>query len=700
MPGSVAGAAAASSLRRSAHWRVGVIAAVVGPPAVEPVPAAICLRSRSLRSLQQRFSLHGAVLRKPAAAGAWHTICRSSTTLAGVTALTDSYAFHSLHCSSATIAAEGTYASHSIHCSSATINTLSIVASSIRRPRASSGTSKAVPRITAPPAARTAGVAAARWSLSKSYIPAAAAVRRSQTTPVLSDMSVCNSVRQHLMIPRRNNYTRSLLLVRCSSTTPHNVSVAEYCLRPRCTYTPSTPAVASSGASSPATQGEQPHVDGNINESSSRRFLQKARVSNVSGIAGKTSTLSSSSSSLQSSRRGADLGRELAVLRGPADPLQDTLPLLSFSLFTDACCNARCRAEAIVGEVPAQTPRSFKLLIDGSAYALIVGLLLLLLTSNLTVVERRVDAHLKSLALLAAAYGTGIGLWGCEVAAFGKRSVFPAGAPRYILGLIGLWLCVPVLALPESAGPVAGYAALVLPVTLQLLLPRLLFTERQRREAAAGGKVRGGGGWIPQWWGSSRSQQLLPFAALASAAVGIVYVGRVEAGAASEIDAAAAEAAAALDEVTGTEPSSTGSSFSKYGNYMTSSRSSTESCVSFNSSQSTDSESSDSSSGTSQQSGTNWIRKAAAVLFRRGNETPAGAIVADGGGQTAEEAQRERADIEVLDLTRKRLLLAKQQREQNALQQQQQPQKPPNQQQKEAEQQPLRKQEGTGDHTR
>ncbi|PFH36976.1 hypothetical protein BESB_034340 [Besnoitia besnoiti] len=175
------------------------------------------------------------------------------------------------------------------------------------------------------------------------------------------------------------------------------------------------------------------------------------------------STRTSTSAGKDKKSRGASEAG-IPCLQAPADPSPSARPLLSFELYDTACHNAICRASECLGDSGNKLPpRYFGWVIDGAAYLLVGGLLAVVLAAQATVVERRIDMHIKTLALTSAMYG-GIAFWGFEAGRFGPRQSPPAGARRYLLGLccVGLSALPPILC--EVFSPSVGYASLAIPI--------------------------------------------------------------------------------------------------------------------------------------------------------------------------------------------------------------------------------------------
>ncbi|CBZ54828.1 conserved hypothetical protein [Neospora caninum Liverpool] len=156
-------------------------------------------------------------------------------------------------------------------------------------------------------------------------------------------------------------------------------------------------------------------------------------------------------------------------LQAPADLPPAERPLLSFELYDTACHNFSCRASECLGDSGNKLPpRYFQWVIDGAAYLMLGGLLAVVLAAPATVVERRIDMHIKTLALTSAMYG-GIAFWGFESSRFGRLHVPPAGATRYLLGLCSVGLCTLPPILCEVVSPAVGYASLTVPILFHIL---------------------------------------------------------------------------------------------------------------------------------------------------------------------------------------------------------------------------------------
>ncbi|KFG62121.1 putative transmembrane protein [Toxoplasma gondii RUB] len=160
---------------------------------------------------------------------------------------------------------------------------------------------------------------------------------------------------------------------------------------------------------------------------------------------------------------------EPPCLQAPADLLPSERPLLSFELYDAVSHNFSCRASEALGDSGNKLPpRYFQWVIDGAAYLLLGGLLAIVLAAPATVVERRIDMHIKTLALTSAMYG-GIAFWGFEAARFGRLYVPPAGPTRYLLGFCSLGLCTLPPILCEMFSPAVGYACLTAPLAFHVL---------------------------------------------------------------------------------------------------------------------------------------------------------------------------------------------------------------------------------------
>ncbi|PHJ19276.1 transmembrane protein [Cystoisospora suis] len=161
-------------------------------------------------------------------------------------------------------------------------------------------------------------------------------------------------------------------------------------------------------------------------------------------------------------------------------------PLLSFDLFDTAISNGRCRAVQTLGDATNDcAPRSFRLIIEWTSYLLLFLLLGAIMTGQLTIIERRIDVHIKSLCMLTAVYG-GISLWGLEVSRLGAKGGSAVGGGvgissiRYILGCCSVGLSTLPLILSEVISPCAGYITITVPVLFQLLSYRFLKRQSNR----------------------------------------------------------------------------------------------------------------------------------------------------------------------------------------------------------------------------
>ncbi|KEP62675.1 UNVERIFIED_CONTAM: hypothetical protein HHA_215660 [Hammondia hammondi] len=241
-------------------------------------------------------------------------------------------------------------------------------------------------------------------------------------------------------------------LLACSA-----VSSASYCL-PRLSVHPSGLSAARRHFSS-------------FLETSARAYLLQPRCTYTAESAETEDGGGGGASLTRFSREKEEVPRttQPPCLQAPADLPPSERPLLSFELYDAVCHNFSCRASEALGDSGNRLPpRYFQWVVDGAAYLLLGSLLAIVLAAPATVVERRIDMHIKTLALTSAMYG-GIAFWGFEAARFGRLYVPPAGPTRYLLGFCSLGLCTLPPILCEVFSPAVGYACLTAPLAFHVL---------------------------------------------------------------------------------------------------------------------------------------------------------------------------------------------------------------------------------------